>query len=165
MYQRTDLRTLITLYDKVIMDLVLEISDLSDESLFIPLHPVTGTENYKTLQKLLTKVVARCYQSAATIYTIKGDGVSAPDIRPHNRIQDYVDDLRNVWLFTKDLFTEGPEDGVEKFAASLKMDTSWGHIYQQALEHAIVQVLRHKMLIENIRANELNNKLSSYAGN
>ncbi len=106
-----------------------------------------------------------CYQPAAVIYTMKGDNVSPPAIRYHNRITDYVTDLRDVWLFTKELLKENQDDAVEKFAAILKMDTSWGHIYQQAIEHAIVQLLRHKMLIETIRINELNNKLSSYAGN
>ncbi len=152
------------LYEKVIIELIHEIEDLPNESLTTTISIPAGSDNYKTLQKLLSKVIAKCYQSAAIIFTVKGNHNSIPEISFHNQIRDYVADLRNVFLFTKKLFAESQDDSIEKFGASFKIDTSWGQIYQQAIEHAIVQVLRHKMLIETLRRNELNEKLGTYAG-
>jgi hypothetical protein len=165
MYQRTDLKTLMTLYEKVVLELVYEIHELPDESLALPLVGMPGVENYKNIQKLLTKLVCSCYQSSGVMYKMKGESFSAPEPRYHTRIKDYVTDMRDALQLTKRLFSESQEESVEKFAAILKMDTCWSHIYQQAIEHAIVQVLRHKMLIESIRISEFDDKLSSYVGN
>jgi hypothetical protein len=153
------------LYEKVIQELVYEIHELPDESLLLPLVGMTGPDNYKNFQKLLTKLVCSCYQSSGVMYKMKGESFSAPEPRYHIRIKDYVADIRDAWQLTKKLFMESREDSVEKFAASLKMDTCWSHIYQQAFEHAIVEVLRHKMLIETIRISEFDDKLSAYARN
>jgi hypothetical protein len=163
MYQRTDLKTLMALYEKVITDLTREIENLPNDSLTIHISSGSGHENYPTLQKLLHKVVAKCYQCATIIYTMKGEHGTLPEIHFRTRTEDYTADLREAFLFTKMLLAESQDEGLEKYAASLKIDTSWGHIYQQAIEHAIVQVLRHKMLVETIRLNEFNKKPGSLA--
>jgi hypothetical protein len=94
---------------------------------------------------------------------MKGEHGTLPEIHFRTRVEDYTADLREAFLFTKMLLAESQDEGLEKYAASLKIDTSWGHIYQQAIEHAIVQVLRHKMLVETIRLNEFNKKPGSLA--
>ncbi len=151
------------LYEKVITDLIHQIEDLPNESLTIHIVSGSGPDNYPTLQKLLHKVLAKCYQCATIIYTMKGEHGSLPEIHFRTRTKDYTADLREAFLFTKMLLAESQDEGLEKYAASLKIDTSWGLIYQQAIEHVIVQVLRHKMLVETIRSNEFNKKPGSFA--
>ncbi len=101
MYQRTDLKTLMALYEKVIQELVYDIHELPNESLALPLEGMTGADNYKNLQKLLTKLVCSCYQSAGVLYKIKGENFSTPEPRYHTRIKDYITDLKDAWQLTK----------------------------------------------------------------
>lgn len=140
-------------YERAISDLKAIIRMLPDVHLTLITDPKTPDENCRSVQTILSHVVHSGYGYATSIYNLKGHNHTRPEKAYHNTIQDYINDLDQVFRFTENVFGEISDAELEQMDDALKIHTSWGQVYdiEQMMEHAIVHILRHRRQIERIR--------------
>lgn len=144
---------LLDIYEQAISDFKSVIEDISDHALTIITDPKTTDENCNSIQAILTHVVHSGYGYATSIHNQKGYNKKRPDKVFHLTVEEYLEDLTNVFIYTENIFKEISDDDLEQFDNSLKIKTGWGQCYdiEQLTEHAIVHILRHKRQIEKIK--------------
>ena len=140
-------------YERAISDLKEVIRILPDERLTVITDPKTQDENCRSVQTILSHVVHSGYGYATYVYNQKGHKHTRPEKVYHNTIQNYINDLNEVFRFTENVFREISDVELEQMDDTLKIKTGWGQVYdiEQMMEHAIVHILRHRRQIERIR--------------
>lgn len=149
---------LLDIYEKSLTDFKQVIVDIPDEQLTTITDPLTTDANCKSVQSILSHVVNSGYYYSISIHNIKGPWLSRPEKVYHLSIEQYLNDLDDVFAFTEGVFKNINDHELEEFDDSIKMKTSWGQRYdiEQLMEHAIVHVLRHKRQVERIKRDVLN---------
>jgi len=148
---------LLDIYEASINDLINSIAGIQDSSFTIISDKQTTDENCKSVQTILSHVVHAGYGYAISIHNLKGNDMVRPAKIFHLTIREYINDLKNVFLFTENIFIGIKDNELEQYNNSLKIKTTWGQQYdiEQLTEHAIVHILRHKRQIEKIKSNLL----------
>ncbi|WP_431244549.1 DinB family protein [Flavobacterium sp. P21] len=144
---------LLDIYEQAINDLKDVIKTFSDNALTKITDEKTTNEDCKSIQTILSHVVRSGYIYAINIQNLKGHTIDRPEKVFHSTIEEYLNDLNNVFEYTENVLREIKDNELEQYDNSLKMMTSWGQLYdiEQLMEHAIVHVLRHKRQIEKIK--------------
>jgi len=145
-------------YERAISDLKKVIAAIPDSSLDITIDLQTTDDNCKSIQTILSHVVSSGYGYATSIHNLKGYGMVRPDKTFHTTIKEYLEDLKNLFSFTENVFMEINDSELEQHDNSLKITTSWGQKYdiEQLMEHAIVHILRHRRQIERLTSKSAN---------
>ncbi len=162
MFQQTDLKFLMTVYQKVIFDFISLLEEFPEDILTHPIPTRSQVEDDKSVDNILSELIAKCYQCAGKVADIKGDVRPMPEFKPRHSINGYVTDLQAAFVFTKKLCTETQDETWKKDMAILTMNSSWGNLCRQAIEHAIVQILRHQVMLEIMNPEEVTEKASFY---
>lgn len=144
---------LLDIYEQAILDLKNVIKDIPDNVFIKIIDEKTTDEDCKSIQTILSHVVSSGYSYATSIHNLKGHNSKRPEKVFHVTIDEYLNDLTNVFIFTENVFSEVKDDELEQCDNSLKIKTGWGQSYdiEQLTEHAIVHILRHKRQIERIK--------------
>jgi len=139
-------------YERAIADLKKVIAYIRDNALTRIIDQHTLDENCRSVQAILSHVVHAGYGYATSIHNRKGDNKARPVKTFHQTVQQYLDDLDALMLFTETVFSKFNDEELEQFDPSLKIKAAWGQVYdvEQMMEHAIVHVLRHRRQIERI---------------
>ncbi len=140
-------------YERAISELKKVIETIPDNALTIITDPQTTDENCRSVQTILSRVVHSGYGYATSIHNLKGHSIVRPGKTFHLTIQEYLEDLNNLFSFTENIFREIKNDELEELDNSLKIKAHWGQVYdiEQMTEHAIVHVLRHRRQIERFK--------------
>jgi len=149
-YREGAVGALLDEYERAILDLKKVIKLIPDSSLPEIIDPETTDENCKTVQAILSHVVAAGYGYATSIHNLKGHNAVRPDKTFHSSVNEYLLDLTELFSFTEHVFKEIKDAELEQPDNSLKILSSWGQRYdiEQLTEHAIVHILRHRRQIE-----------------
>lgn len=144
---------LLDLYEGVLSNFRKVIEDVPDNALTIIIDTKTTDENCKSIQTILSHVVSCGYGYATSIHNLKGLHIRRPEKTFHLTINEYSEDLTDVFTYTENVFKEIKDSELEQFDNSLKIKTGWGQLYdiEQMAEHAIVHILRHTRQIEKIK--------------
>ena len=158
MYRLGAVGALLDVYEQAISDLKITVENIPDSALTIITDPVTPDENCKSIQTILSHVVHAGYSYATSIHNLQRNNISRPGKTFHLTIQEYINDLSNIFTYTENIFKEIKDNELEQYDNSLKIKTNWGQWYdiEQLTEHAIVHILRHKRQIDKIKRNVLN---------
>ena len=155
MYRQGAVGALLDIYEQVISDFKKVIEDIPDNALTIIIDAQTTDENCRSIQTILSHVVHAGFGYATYIQNLKKPDVKRPDKTYHLTIQEYIEDLNNVFSCTETVFKEIKDGELEQFDNSLKIKTGWGQFYdiEQMTEHAIVHILRHQRQIDKMKRN------------
>jgi len=146
-------------YIRSINDLIDVINLISNEQLVRIIDENSEDEDCKSIQTILTHIIASGY-----IYTIEKEkhiGIvkSYPSKVFCNSTNDYILQLNQMFDYCNAFFETNPLLNISESDNSKKILVSWGQLYdiEQLMEHAIVHVLRHRRQIENFikKQNEL----------
>jgi uncharacterized damage-inducible protein DinB len=156
-YRQGAVGALLDIYEQAISDLKKVIEEIPDNALTIIADSQTTDENCRSIQAILSHVVNAGYGYATSIHNLKENNVTRPAKTFHVTINEYIEDLTNVFAYTENIFKEIKDGELEQYDNSLKIKASWGQSYdiEQITEHAIVHILRHKRQIEKIKGNVL----------
>jgi uncharacterized damage-inducible protein DinB len=140
-------------YERAITDLKAVIETIPDHALTIIADPHTKDDYCKSVQTVLSHVVDSGYGYATTIHNQKGHNKARTDMTFHLTVAEYLEDLKNVFTFTEEVFKEFKDEELEQLDDALKMKAGWGQLYdtEQLMEHAIVHVLRHRRQLEKFK--------------
>lgn len=144
---------LLDIYEDVISDFKNSIKSIPDSSLTKSIDEKTTNVDCKSIQGILSHVVYSGYIYAINIQNLKERNIKRPDKVYHLTIEEYLNDLTNVFIYTETIFKEINDNELEQCDDNLKIKTGWGQLYdiEQITEHAIVHILRHKRQIEKIK--------------
>jgi uncharacterized damage-inducible protein DinB len=140
-------------YERAIADLKAVIETIPDHALTIIADPHTNDDNCRSVQTVLSHVVHSGYGYATSIHNQKGHNKTRTDKTFHLTVAEYLEDLKNVFLFTEEVFKEFKDEDLEEMDNELKIKTGWGQLYdtEQLMEHAIVHILRHRRQLEKFK--------------
>ena len=155
MYRQGAVGALLDIYEQVISDFKKVIEDIPYNALTIIIDAETTDENCRSIQTILSHVVHAGFGYATYIQNLEKPDVKRPDKTYHLTIQEYIEDLNNVFSCTETVFKEIKDGELEQFDNSLKIKTGWGQFYdiEQMTEHAIVHILRHQRQIDKMKRN------------
>ncbi|MNQ76811.1 hypothetical protein D3C85_916600 [compost metagenome] len=140
---------LLDIYEDALLQLQESIKGISDEDLITVVLPDDPDEDSRSIQSVLAHVVGSSYSYAIYIRTLKGTEYVRPDKKLRMKAADYIQDLKDSFLFNLTVFHEIEDSDL----ASLKIMTRWKQLYdiEQLTEHAIVHILRHTRQIEKFK--------------
>jgi uncharacterized damage-inducible protein DinB len=152
-YRQGAVGALLDEYERAISDLKKAIESIPDETLARIADTNTTDEDCRSVQTILSHVLYSGYGYAVSIHNYQGHHVERPVKQFHDTVQQYLDDLDNLFLFTESIFNEIGNDELEQMDNSRKIKTGWGQVYdiEQLTEHAIVHILRHRRQIEKFK--------------
>ena len=152
-YRKGAVGALLDEYERAITDLQQTISDISTKELIAIADHETTDSNCESIQTVLAHVVNAGFCYAIDIRQLSGEKIDYPDDLPRFTTEDYHNDLKEIFDFTSDTFTNIEDNQLEEFDNNKKIMTSWGQIYdiEQITEHAIVHILRHRRQIEKFK--------------
>ena len=137
-------------YERAIKELQYVISKISDIDLAAIIDPHTSDINGKSIRNILAHVIGSAFSYAIYIRESIDHAVPRPGLRHRDTALEYIQDLDEVIVFTRDTFKTIYDYSLEQFDYPDKIKTKWGQSYdiEQMMEHAIVHVLRHRRQIE-----------------
>ena len=140
-------------YERAINELIAVITTINPTVLVTIVDTATTDTNCQSIQSILTHVVRAGYGYATCIRRLKVPTIAFPEKIPRNSTGEYENDLKAVFLFTLETFSEITDNELETFDDAKKMRVSWGQLYdiEQLMEHAIVHILRHRRQIERFK--------------
>jgi len=140
-------------YEKAITELQQVITDISDKDLVTVVDTVTTDENCRSVQTILSHVVSSAYSYAIYILHYYGYQTVRPEKTFRTTVQAYINDLREAFQFTENVFRDIKDSELEEFSQEKKIAARWGQVYdiEQMMEHAIVHILRHRRQIEKYK--------------
>lgn len=140
-------------YERAILDLQKVIANISDHELTIVIDSRTTDINCRSIQAILSHVVSSGCNYAINIQDLRGHYTMRPDKKYHLTVQEYIQDLTNIFSFAESILQNIQDRELEQFDNALKIMTSWGQLYdiEQMMEHAIVHILRHRRQIEKLK--------------
>ncbi|AOM77574.1 damage-inducible protein DinB [Pedobacter steynii] len=144
---------LLDIYEDALLQLQESIKDVSDEDLIAVVLPDDSDEDSRSIQSILAHVVGSSYSYAIYIRSLKGTEYIRPEKKLRIKVADYIQDLKDSFLFNLTVFNEIEDSNLEEFDSSLKIMTRWKQLYdiEQLTEHAIVHILRHTRQIEKFK--------------
>jgi len=139
-------------YKKAIDELVIVIKPISKERLLTIIDQNSKDPDSKSIQAILTHVVASCFSYSVYIENHIGLNTIRPERCFFDHVAPYIEKLHQAFSYCKNVFKQNPNLPLEELENSEKINTNWGQQYdvEQLLEHAIVHILRHRRQIENI---------------
>jgi len=137
-------------YEKALHALFDVITDISNEQLVVIVDHETSDEDCRSIQTILTHVVRAGYGYATYIRKHQREEVSFYKPNHCDTTSQYIEELKQMFLFTENVFDDYPDLILEENDPDKKMLVSWGQRYdvEQLMEHAIVHILRHRRQIE-----------------
>jgi uncharacterized damage-inducible protein DinB len=152
-YRHGAVGALLDIYEQAIGDLKKLIEDIPGNALTMVADAQAKDENCRPIQSILSHVVHAGFGYATSIYNLKGHNTKRPDKTFHLTIEEYLEDLDNVFAYTENAFSGVQDNELEQNDNAKKIKTGWGQLYdiEQLTEHAIVHMLRHKRQIEKFR--------------
>lgn len=152
-YRQGAIGALLDEYERAIAELLHTITDISADELVRIVDDKTTDPRCRSVQTILSHVVSAGYNYALYIRQVLGQKVKFTNDIFHPAVNDYQDDLNDMFSFTEDTFNNIQEDQLEQFDDEKKIHTRWGQAYdiEQITEHAIVHILRHRRQIEKFK--------------
>ena len=140
-------------YEKSIRELQSVTGNISTNDLTTIVDNKTTDANCKSIQTILAHVVSSGFSYASSICELKKMQPKRKEKILRFNVEEYKEDLNEVFKFTCDTFANITENELEEPDEAKKMKTSWGQSYdiEQIMEHAIVHILRHRRQIERIK--------------
>lgn len=140
-------------YEKVLLELGLVISEISDEDLQNIIDDKTKDPDCKSIQAILTHVVRAGYNYVIEIRKSFGEELDFANHITLDSAMKYNIALKEMFTYNEQLFKDYPELTLEEYNPSKKIVVNWGQSYdiEQLFEHAIVHVLRHRRQIERFK--------------
>lgn len=137
-------------YERALKELQYVIATISNKDLAATIDPHTSDPNGKSIRNILAHVVGSAFSYAIYIRESMDHAIPRPGLRHRDTALEYIRDLDEVIVFTRDTFKTIYDYSLEKFDYPDKIKTKWGQSYdiEQMMEHAIVHVLRHRRQIE-----------------
>jgi len=144
---------LLDVYEEAIFRLKDTIESTSDEALLKIVDQNTKDDNCRSIQTVLSHVIHAGLGYATSIHNIHWHPITRPEKNFHYSTSAYIEDLNNLFTYTKSILITIREDQLEQINNDLKILTTWGQLYdvEQIMEHAIVHVLRHTRQIERMK--------------
>lgn len=139
-------------YRKAIDELINVINPISQEKLIFIIDQKNEDPDSKSIQGILTHVVASCFSYSIYIENHTGLKTLRPEKHLFDHVELYIEKLNQAFAYCKNVFEQNPNLPLEELENSKKISTNWGQQYdiEQLFEHAIVHILRHRRQIENI---------------
>ena len=136
-------------YEKALKELQYVIATISNKDLAATIDPHTSDPNGKSIRNILAHVVGSAFSYAIYIRESIDHAVPRPGLKHRDTALEYIRDLDEVIVFTRDTFKTIYDYSLEKFDYPDKIKTKWGQSYdiEQMMEHSIVHVLRHRRQI------------------
>ncbi len=143
--------SLLAEYKKAIDDLVMVIKPLTKERLIQAIYPETTNPDCKSIQSILTHIVASIFSYSVYIENHIGLQTIRPEYSILENAQAYTDQLYAGYAYCELIFIQNPGIQLEESENSKKINANWGQQYDidQMMEHSIVHILRHRRQIEN----------------
>ena len=140
-------------YEKSIKELKLVIKTISPSDLICAVDDQTKDEDCKSIQTILTHVVAAGYNYVIEIRKWLGEVLEFKNKKFLTTIAAYNLALDEMFIYNENLFKDYPNIKLEECESDKKIKVSWGKEYdvEQIYEHAIVHVLRHRRQIERFK--------------
>lgn len=140
-------------YEKAINELITVISDISGSDLIEIVDAETKDPDCQSIQTILSHVVHSGFGYAHYIYTYKGHINCRPDKTLYADVSEYIEDLKKLISFNKNIFAGIEDSELEEYENKLKIKVPWGQSYdiEQLMEHAIVHILKHRRQIERFK--------------
>ncbi|SFJ19724.1 hypothetical protein [Myroides guanonis] len=137
-------------YERALNELQYVIVPISNKDLAATIDPHTSDPNGKSIRNILAHVIGSAFSYAIYIRESIDHAIPRPGLRHRDTALEYIRDLDEVIVFTRDTFKTIYDYSLEKFDYPDKIKTKWGQSYdiEQMMEHAIVHVLRHRRQIE-----------------
>ena len=112
----------------------------------------TKDEDCRSIQKILSHVIAAGYSYVVHIRNSKGEQVTFPEYESYKNISSYENALDRMFKYNVQFFEDYSDINLDDYEAH-RFTVRWGNIYdiEQLYEHAIVHVLRHRRQIERFK--------------
>lgn len=140
-------------YEKALNELIEKIEDISTEELVAIIDAETNDKDCISVQTILTHTIQSGYTYVIEIRKWLGEEVEYKNKVMFNRVDDYIDALKEMFEFNEKLFIDYPKLSLEEYDSNKKIKVRWGQRYdvEQLFEHAIVHILRHRRQIEKFK--------------
>jgi uncharacterized damage-inducible protein DinB len=137
-------------YEKALTELKEVLRRISEEELRRVIDPMAADEDCRSIQTILTHVVAAGYNYAICIRKHQGEDLAYQEKVALDGIEEYLAALDAMFAYNVQLFADYPDLVMEVLDNDQKMLTRWGQTTDpdQLMEHAIVHILRHRRQIE-----------------
>lgn len=152
-YRQGAIGAILDEYERAVAELVVCITGIPDTALVAIADPLTLNHDCRSIQTVLAHVAGSMYSYAGYIHRFKGHAYEKPDKKLRPAAGDYINDLRDAFRFTTEVFKDIKDDELEQPHNAKKIFTNWGQLYdiEQLMEHAIVHILRHRRQIERMK--------------
>ena len=152
-YRKGAVGALLHAYQKAITELQQTINDVTNDELVTIADNETNDERCKSIQTILTHVVAAGYSHSNYIRQLAGEQTDYRKDLIFFTKDDYCDELNNVFSFITDTFKNIEDDKLEELDNNKKVITKWSQVYdiEQMAEHAIVHFIKHTRQVENFK--------------
>jgi len=147
---RGAVKALIAENEKGIRELQRVLAAVSDEQLAAIVHPDTPNPDCRSIQTIMTHVVAAGFSYCVYIRNHRGGGDQRPEPKTFTNAAQYISALDDVHAYTNETLISLYDHELEFFNEPEKILTRWKqhYDYEQLMEHAIVHILRHRRQIE-----------------
>ena len=136
-------------YEKTLIELKEVISKVTPEELVKIADTITKDPDCKSIQTVLTHIIGSGYCYAVIIRKHFGEKAEYKDGMFFNTIEEYLEELQNMFQYNVQLFEDYPKIKLEEHDNEKKILVRWGQRYDvdQLMKHAIVHILRHRRQI------------------
>jgi len=137
-------------YEKSIQELKEVIAHIASKDLMAVVDDQTPDENCRSVQTILSHVVAAGYNYVIAIRKWLGEEVDYVGKELLASAAGYQKALDEMFRYNVKFFDDYPGIAMHEFDNDKKIKVRWGQSYdvEQLFEHAIVHVLRHRRQIE-----------------
>lgn len=138
-------------YQKSIRELIFVIHNISDQQLCKIVDHETQDQECRSIQTILTHVIASGYSYTVYIEHSIGIHSTRPEPKIFETINPYITALTAMFEYCVQCFKLHPNVVIEEHDPLNKINVKWGQQYdiEQLMEHAIVHILRHRRQIEH----------------
>ena len=140
-------------YERALNQLIDCIKSLSPAQLKTIVDTETKDEDCRSVQTILTHVVASGYTYALETRKWLGEEIVYREPKILDSINDYIDALNTMFRFNEQLFEDYPNMDICEYDPNKKIHVRWGQRYDvdQLFEHAIMHIYRHLRQIEKFK--------------
>lgn len=150
---RYAVKAMLAEYKNVVIAFQKVIANISFESLSTLVDTETTGAKQQSIQNILTDVISSGYSYAGYIRKLKKITDHRPGKMTKMSAIEYHNDLTDLIAYTDQTFQGIQDDELEEFNEKKKIKTPWGVVYdiEQMMEHAALDVVRHRRQIERFR--------------
>jgi uncharacterized damage-inducible protein DinB len=147
-YRKGGVGAMMDEYERAAMELGRVIEGIDDDAFERTRDRETKDESCRSIQTVMHHVIRAGYGYATRIRNAMGVPTERPEVTQPSRAQS-LEGLRKMLDFTVATL-DGHWEMTDDEITAIKMDTPWNVSYdlEQAMEHAIVHILRHRRQIE-----------------